>query len=78
MAAGRFAQGRKGSCSQFFSILHCKMETKWAVLFLARKGAPGAAHFFFILQCKMLRKWSQHGSPKAAKGPAAIFSHFTL
>ena len=76
MAAGRLAQGRKGSCSHFFSILHCKMKKKWAVIFAATIGAPGAAHFFSILQCKMVKKWPQDGSPKAAKGPAAIFSPF--
>ena len=78
MAAGRFAQGRERSCSHFFSILHCKMEKKWTVIFAARTGAPGAAHFFSILQCKMEKKWPQDGSLKAAKGPAAIFLHFTL
>ena len=74
MVAGRFAQGREGSCSHFFSILHCKMETKWAVIFAAEKVPRGAAHFFSILQCEMVKIWPQDGSPKVAKGPAAIFS----
>ena len=67
MAAGPFAAlGEPVNATIFFTILHCKMEKKWAapgdMPFL--EPAKITAHFFSILQCKMemfciFSKWLQ-------------------
>ena len=49
MAAGPFVALGEPSCGQFFTILHCKMEKKWAAPgapFLAAKNhGPFFRHF---------------------------------
>ena len=60
----------------FFSILHCKMEKKWAAPGAPVLAAKITVHFFSILQCKMEKKWLQDPSRPWANRPAAIFSAF--
>ena len=76
MAAGPFAALGEPSCDHFFSILHCKMEKKWAAPRAPVLAAKITAHFFSILQCKMEKKWLQDPSRPWANRPATIFSAF--
>ena len=72
MAAGRFAQGREESCSHFFSILHCKMEKKWTVIFAARtvpRGRPIFSPFYSV-------KWRKMAVGRFAQGRKGSCSHF--
>ena len=62
MAAGPFAALGEPSYGQFFTILHCKMEKKWAAPGAPVLAAKITAHFFSILQCKMEKKWLQDPS----------------
>ena len=58
MAVGRFAQGRKGSCSHFFSILQYKMEKKWPSAVqnkMSQKWAPNEGSFW--VPGKMSSNW---------------------
>ena len=73
MAAGLFAALGEPSCGHFFTILHCKMEKKWAAPGAPLLAAKITVHFFSISQCKMEKKWLQD---PWANCPAAIFSAF--
>ena len=73
MAAGPLGELSRG---HFFSILHCKMEKKWAAPGAPLLAAKITVHFFSISQCKMEKNWLQDPSRPYANRPAAIFSAF--